>query len=240
MFENIKRGFTLAEVLITLGIIGVVAALTIPTLMNNYQKSQYVTGLKKAYTEINQALVQVAADRGCIGDLKCTGLFTFDSSDFGSEFVKYFNAIKNCEKNSGCFSNEVIVKDHYDGTGNLTGYDDWTSGMYRFITADGMVFSIDQAGDCSTDLSSNVTNNLTQYCADIYIDVNGIQGPNYLGRDIFMYYITNGKGPLLYPYEGVDDGSNGYWKDNNYCDPSHNDDWGCVARIMDEGWQMNY
>jgi len=44
-----KKGFTLAEVLITLGIIGVVASLTIPTLMANYQKVQYVTGLKRAY-----------------------------------------------------------------------------------------------------------------------------------------------------------------------------------------------
>lgn len=42
-----KNAFTLAEVLITLGIIGVVAALTIPTLVNNYRKKQFETGLKK-------------------------------------------------------------------------------------------------------------------------------------------------------------------------------------------------
>ena len=44
--------FTLAEVLITLAIIGVVAAMTIPTLINNYQKKQTVTQLKKAYTTL--------------------------------------------------------------------------------------------------------------------------------------------------------------------------------------------
>lgn len=50
-----KRGFTLAEVLITLGIIGVVAAITIPNLMTHFQQEQTVTKLKKAYSVINQA-----------------------------------------------------------------------------------------------------------------------------------------------------------------------------------------
>ncbi len=48
--------FTLAEVLITLGIIGVVAAMTIPTLTSNYRKHEAVTKLKKAYTTVNQAI----------------------------------------------------------------------------------------------------------------------------------------------------------------------------------------
>ena len=47
------RAFTLAEVLITLGIIGVVAALTLPTLISNYKKQTYVTGLQKAYSVLN-------------------------------------------------------------------------------------------------------------------------------------------------------------------------------------------
>ena len=48
-----KIAFTLAEVLITLGIIGVVAALTLPTLISNYKKQTYVTGLQKAYSVLN-------------------------------------------------------------------------------------------------------------------------------------------------------------------------------------------
>mgnify|MGYP002520817074 CR=1 FL=1 len=53
---NKRQAFTLAEVLITLGIIGVVAALTIPTLVNNYRKKQFETGLKKEYSVLLQAL----------------------------------------------------------------------------------------------------------------------------------------------------------------------------------------
>ena len=51
-----KNGLTLAEVLITLGIIGIVAAMTIPTLITNYQKKTTATRVKKAYAELLQAI----------------------------------------------------------------------------------------------------------------------------------------------------------------------------------------
>ena len=50
-------GFTLAEVLITLGIIGVVAAMTMPTLINSTQGAQYKTAFKKSLTVLSQAVV---------------------------------------------------------------------------------------------------------------------------------------------------------------------------------------
>ena len=59
-----NRAFTLSEVLITLGIIGVVAAMTIPTLITNYQKRQTALGVKKAYTELNQIVRMATADYG--------------------------------------------------------------------------------------------------------------------------------------------------------------------------------
>ena len=56
-FDNIsKAAFTLAEVLITLGIIGIVAALTMPALIANYQKQVTLNGLKKAYSQLAQAV----------------------------------------------------------------------------------------------------------------------------------------------------------------------------------------
>ena len=59
-----RKAFTLAEVLITLGIIGVVAALTIPTLVNNYRKKVLETGFKKSMSTIQQALNTTAAECG--------------------------------------------------------------------------------------------------------------------------------------------------------------------------------
>lgn len=62
--STFQRAFTLAEVLITLGIIGVVATLTIPTLIQNHRKHVVETRLKKAYSEISQALQLAINDHG--------------------------------------------------------------------------------------------------------------------------------------------------------------------------------
>lgn len=59
-----KTAFTLAEILITLGIIGVVASLTIPALIQNYRNHVVETRLKKFYTTFNQALLRSVADNG--------------------------------------------------------------------------------------------------------------------------------------------------------------------------------
>lgn len=61
---RLKQGFTLAEVLITLGIIGVVAALTIPTLIANHRKSVVETRLAKFYSTMNQAILRAEIDFG--------------------------------------------------------------------------------------------------------------------------------------------------------------------------------
>ena len=63
-----KRAFTLAEVLITLGIIGVVAALTIPTLIANYQEKQTVSRLTKAYATISNAYQMAKVENGELSD----------------------------------------------------------------------------------------------------------------------------------------------------------------------------
>lgn len=64
-----KKGFTLAEVLITLGIIGVVAAMTMPTLINNINNKQNIAALKKAYSLISQAGVDVIRENGSLANL---------------------------------------------------------------------------------------------------------------------------------------------------------------------------
>ena len=245
---NDIRAFTLAEVLITLGIIGVVAAITIPTLMANYQKAQYVTALKKAYSQINQVLVKIADDHGCPGDLAGTGLFATGGTHklIGDELVKYLSVVKNCGDagdggTSGCFTDNHA--ENYDGQIPNSGLD---SSYYRFITADGMTFRLNSnMNDCALDWSNNITNNMTQMCGSIMIDVNGLKGPNYMGRDIFNFYITNGKGPMLYPRGGTDDGTgDGSWAEPdgtiNTCDSVDPDGWLCTGRVIEEGWHMNY
>ena len=62
--SKIKFAFTLAEVLITLGIIGVVAAMTIPTLMQKYYEKQTVAKLKETYSILSQALKSASQEEG--------------------------------------------------------------------------------------------------------------------------------------------------------------------------------
>ena len=64
MNKTIKSGFTLAEMLITLAIIGVLAAMTIPALINNTHKAENVVALKKAYETLNQAFYALKAENG--------------------------------------------------------------------------------------------------------------------------------------------------------------------------------
>ena len=92
-------GFTLAEVLITLGIIGVVAALTLPALVQNYRNQVVETRLKKVYSVMNQAIVQSEVDNGA------KELWDFDDPDF---FNKYINPYIKYLKT------EIIKSSRYD------------------------------------------------------------------------------------------------------------------------------
>lgn len=79
-------GFTLAEVLITLGIIGVVAALTIPTLISGYKKSEYSTRLKKFYSSMQQARIMYNADNGTTDSD-----WDFPRYNTSSDMIDYWN-----------------------------------------------------------------------------------------------------------------------------------------------------
>ena len=75
-----NKGFTLAEVLITLGIIGVVAALTIPTLIQNYKTRETVSRLKKTYSEVNEAIKLAVIENGPISHWGLTNS-AYDTSE---------------------------------------------------------------------------------------------------------------------------------------------------------------
>lgn len=238
---NDKKAFTLAEILITLGIIGVVAAITIPTLINNYQKNEYVTRLKKFYTTFNSALKQVTTAYSCIDDLKCTGLFASGTTNttLGDELIKYFQISKSCGIAAGQKCWPAGVDENYDGSSGSTDMFD-NSDYYKFVTADGMsVALLNYAslgmGDCVANWSLSGKGNSSQMCAIVMVDVNGLKGPNNYGRDVFNFRITNGKGALLYPGGGIDES-----RPIELCNNNNKSGYYCAGRIMEDGWQMNY
>ena len=98
--RTIKSGFTLAEVLITLGIIGVVAAMTLPTLIQKNQETELTTRAKRMYSEVNQAIKLYEAQNETPGDVR--GLFEAkngiaNSSQLAEDFAKYFSGAKVCK-----------------------------------------------------------------------------------------------------------------------------------------------
>lgn len=169
---NINHAFTLAEVLITLGIIGVVAAITLPSVMNNIQDAQYKTAYKKAYSTASQAFVQANADNQMIyspgwsdGPSKVANFSTFKN---------YFKIAKDCtaSNNSACWSSSG---QQYYGAAPV-------NATLAFTTASGETWS----------LNSNASGSGGEYL----LDTNGTSGPNKFGYDRFVLYPKNSPNSL--------------------------------------------
>lgn len=174
-FSLKKAAFTLAEVLITLGIIGVVAAMTMPSLIQNYQEKATVTKLKKCYSLVSQAYVSILNDEGGSDTLQAG-----DDLEMMEKFGKYLKYQKTCGRNKGCFPN-VTYK---NVTGNsYSKWEDDTTDRSRAILTDGTLIMFNK----SAMWGGNEGNYLY---AQIYVDINGFKGPNQLGRDFFYFYIS--------------------------------------------------
>ncbi|MBQ8458739.1 type II secretion system protein [bacterium] len=159
-----KAGFTLAEILITLGVIGVVAAMTIPNLISNYQKKQYYAGFMKARTLIENA-VRSYEDEGLPPCDNIVGMGCFIEylpNVLKGEMISNSNALENYKLK---FLN-----------GDETGYEEeYNPDFHRiFVTVDGIMYWYSSSDDL------------------IYVDINGINNkPNTFGRDVFQFEISN-------------------------------------------------
>lgn len=238
-----KMAFTLAEILITLGIIGIIASMTIPALVLNTQKQEYMIQLKKDYSIFSQALLKLETEMGCTGDLLCAGYFATGttSQTIGDAMVPYYNVIQNCQMDTqGCMTDSRSL--YYNGAGTRSSTLNTNSAAYKFITADGSsIYIADTANDCSSNFGPN---SMGQVCGYVIFDINGLKGPNNFGRDIFQFYITSNS--MLYPYGGKlhnISGTSYYWKDQGACVPATASSITgnyCTGRVVDESWQMNY
>ena len=94
-----KKGFTLAEVLITLAIIGIVAALTIPSVISNYQQQEFKTGLKKAVSVLNEAIqTNIAVD----------GETPYENSNLFSYLKRHMSVIKSINGTDSAYSWNLV------------------------------------------------------------------------------------------------------------------------------------
>lgn len=168
-----KLGFTLAEVLITLGIIGIVAQMTIPTLINSVNDQVYKTSYKKAFSELSQALMQATSD----GALEsATGLYDAAHMNNYKTIMSYFKTIKTCYNltdNSACW---VQNAEEWNSSALGSGY-----------PADYDSVTIDAAGMSWATIAQG-------YAEFYFVDTNGFKKPNQIGKDRFMFIMQDSAG----------------------------------------------
>ncbi|MBO7673109.1 prepilin-type N-terminal cleavage/methylation domain-containing protein [bacterium] len=160
-----KRGFTMAEILIAMAIIGIVAALTLPSLSEAYKKRVLTTQLQKAYAELSQAGTMVIANEmtqdfrqsNAIKDLEFVGKYLAVAKR-GKDFASSYNDVWDTDRTP--FKNIYTELMEVPAGENTDNY-------YRCgVTKSGAAVCIDKRGIG-------------------ILDINGKKAPNTLGRDAF-------------------------------------------------------
>ena len=219
--KRFKKAFTLAEVLITLGIIGIVAQMTIPTLTSNIQKQIYIAGLQKAYSGIMQGFNAAVSDNGEISQWDWGPDFSQSNNTtvLAKYLIPYFAVIQDC----GYTTTGDCTRTAKYYLNNTTIF----SAYYMITLKDGSQFllALDGVG--------------TPSLIDIWVDTNGNKKPNIMGKDIFfMAMSVYAKKPYLYG-QGSDRAT--LLNDSTYgCNPANAGRAGlyCGTLIQQDGWQI--
>jgi len=184
-YEKIKNAFTLAEVLITIAIIGIVASLVIPVTVQKYQEKARVTATQKFYSTITQAVNLAILENGSpdTWNIKLS-----DSSAMLTKIMPYLAYTQYCDyKNKElCVSAKFILLRNGEKS---TGYLPMDSSRSILRLNNGMlVGTFAQSADCSAVFAGG--KNTSNICGEYMVDVNGESAPNTYGKDIFMFNLT--------------------------------------------------
>ena len=244
-FAN-HNGFTLAEVLVTLGIIGVVSAMTVPTLVQNYQRKSYVTQLHKVYNELGQACERYVSDNGYVS-LRESRLIN-NQAEMARFATTYFKVTKDCgnryydSNGNKCYPKTFSSLDGTEVTDVSRGQcmkvvtiasgaalcfdsgsiEDVSSG--EDTNGDGVVDENDKVHSSSwfNELDRNAI------VMQVETDINGPQGPNITGRDIFTMDVRSDC--MVYDAD---------WTKDSTIDTVHAWPMG-IGKIIEDGWEMKY
>ena len=233
-----KKGFTLAEVLITLGIVGVVAVLTIPSVMKNYTNRMYVSQLQKTYSQIAEA-VQAIMNNDHVDNFKESSAAVDNPSGCPADMSKctqgpiyflnnYFKTVKtNCGSAGGgdktCAKSDSNFYRRLDNA-QLTG----GIGYYCIQTVTG-------AAICASFNSNNK-------CMSLNVDVNGLAQPNIAGRDVFSMDIHENGSISDYGSGCINGniGNAGSTCGTGDVSSASSAAAGCLNNIIQAGWKMEY
>ncbi len=203
--------FTLVEVLITLTIIGVVAALTLPNIMKNIERKDLETAFKKSYSVISQAITQMKADEGASIYLKFQTSPYNSSAEIKNLMLPYFNVINNCAPESNC---PPAAASSYKNYTNKASFMNGSNFVNKFYTVDGMLVSPVYGGAIIF----------------FWVDINGWnKGPNRGGYDLFCFQLMPNDN--LLPV-----GTKNTYTNGGYCNNSTTsfNGLGCAFRAVNE------
>lgn len=188
-------GFTLSEVLITLGVIGIVAAMTLPTLIQKHQEKVTISRLKKAYSALSQAYLFTVQEYGTPDNWNLKSLeriynddgeiISYDASgiEIQRKFLTKFMKGKNCETSSECAAKNNIVETNL----SLTNPNSSIKMFPKYVMADGTIISFT---NIVSETCSAADVGKTKVCS--HLEVFLPSGKKELRRGVnnFMFYIT--------------------------------------------------
>jgi len=233
-----KQAFTLAEVLITLAIIGIIAAITIPSIIANHQKRTLETQFAKTYRTLTQMVNLATAEHG--GLVSWEWKESYSSNEyveiFNKNFAKYLNIAKFCPPQEAAKAQclpDTVYK-FLDGT-DYANFKGWANP--KMILADGSALMFGIMG---------AKYNIPKLY--FLVDINGFKKPNMIGRDMFWFIYYPDTAEFLprgvYKWDEIDEETGEYkrlpWEE--VLQECSTDDEGltCAARIITEGFKMNY
>lgn len=232
--------FTLAECLITLGIIGVVAALTLPPVIQNYKKHVLITKLKKSYSILGQVAQKSINDNGAIdlpiGD-RTNGNDDTTEKFFQTYWLPYFDGVKvspsdeDIKLNNDNIPSYKQLNNEYSKVVVKTLYN---SGRIFFTTKDGMTYFVNVKGTKHVfDENGNIVSEYGVFAPKqrVLVDINGLQPPNTYGKDVFSFVIDFEEGTVKPLTEEA-------MTPNSININCQKVGLFCAAKIMQDNWQI--
>ena len=221
-----KFAFTLAETLVVMGIIGVVAALTIPNLNQSTGDREKVTKLKKVYANLTDAFGRATAVYGPIDEWFINTDYSSYNQRLADRMTEFMKISKSCGTDgSGCFPDDDYKRLDDDTNESPINWNE--EPMY--LLADGTAIDFYIFNENCRNSSGQLQNEL---CCMLYVDIDGVKGSNTLGKDYFSFYVAKSG---IYP-----DGAQ-ILEDNsaNYGKSCFEGGAGCAGWIIEMG-NMDY